>query len=45
MRTTKMSILMIMTLFQTLVETPVYYQDKGYSTYDFDKITKVPTIV
>lgn len=30
--------------FQTLVNTPVYFQDKGFHTYEFNMLTKRPTI-
>lgn len=32
-------------LFQVLVDTPVYFQDKGFHHYDFDKITRVPVVM
>lgn len=31
-------------LFDTLVRTPVYFQDKGFHSYAFDKITRSSTI-
>ncbi|KAG7169617.1 Gamma-butyrobetaine dioxygenase-like 1 [Homarus americanus] len=30
--------------YATLVTTPIYFQDKGFQIYDFDKITKTTTI-
>ena len=30
--------------FDTLVNTPIYFQDQGYAHYDFDKITQKNTV-
>lgn len=30
--------------FETLVTTPIYFQDQGYALYDFDKVTQAFTV-
>ncbi|XP_064080350.1 gamma-butyrobetaine dioxygenase-like [Macrobrachium nipponense] len=31
-------------LFDVLTRTPIYFQDSGFENYDFDKITRAPSI-